>query len=320
MAKLYAPGAEPLPQLASAPDHLSFSQITALSKRYARSCPRSWAYDKLLGATRVSKPAPGMLVGLIIDRSIQAYWGSRLIGDKPELVRSTTFAEADRQIAKAAGGWREPAKSSAYITMALECLEAVYEYVNSTEGLPLGVQTKHAWLCDNGVGYKPIKVIGNSDWIEADGTIVDLKYSGRASWNSNGEWNAGYVQHVTDQLFHYYLGRRWQVFQVNQGRRALGQPELEVPAARGKIVCVTHAINRKAPEVRDYVIEFDLSMYTEIADSVREAYAAQHSPKHPPRPGDACDFCPYVARCQRDNERYTVRTGLLADPNGEIGV
>lgn len=320
MAKLYAPGAEPLPALGAIPDHLSFSQITALSKRYARSCPRSWAYDKLLEARRVSKPAPGMLVGLIVDRSIQAYWGSRLVGHKPELVRSITFGEANKQVQKVADQWREPAKSAQYVTIAMECLEALYEYVSQINGLPLGVQTQHKWLCDNGVEDTKITVIGNSDWIESDGTIVDLKYSGRASWNSEGVWNPGWVQRVTDQLFHYYLGRRWQVYQVNQQRRALGQPELEVPAAKGKIVCITHALNRKSPEVRDYHIDFDLTMYQEIADSVREAWNAQHAEAHPPRPGDACDFCPYVARCQRDNERYAVPTSMLAGPDSQTGV
>jgi hypothetical protein len=193
--------------------------------------------------------------------------------------------------------WPDMTRRGKFEAMTLDCLVALYHHLRDVR--PESVQEQHEWICPSDDG--DIRVIGFSDWI-VNGEICDLKFRGRAPWNNVGEWDQTFVLPVVDQLHHYYFGRLY----------AAKRDNLPEPPDRGRVVVMVYSSSRRNPEIREYSVTLSRDLYPEIAASVIEAHGAQVSATHPPRPGAACEWCPYVERCRIDSARYAVRTDLLA--------
>lgn len=308
-----APPRTTLPSgLRSEVGHLSFSQVTKLSTRYATACPRAWAYDKLLGV-----PSPGhnrMVLGKALDEAVSNYWTRRLLGEP--IVAAATNAEPE--IARVIGTepWSDSGGSRVEYTamMSTAFLKFVAEIGQRGAPpllpLPASVQRDHVYEVKT-YDDKTLRMVGWSDWIEHDGTIVDLKYTGTARWNKDGVWDTDFTDRVRDQLCTYYMGR---LFAERHGVLDATAPLIP----RGRVVVVVAAKNRKEPLVASKDFEFDEALITEVADAIREADMLSRADRHAPRPGEPCRFCPYIPRCVNDSARFTPLTADMVIREGTV--
>lgn len=200
-------GRNVLPQeLPARPSHLSFSQITKLHPRYAYSCARSWAYDKLLGLDGGAGTF-SMRVGSAVDEAAQV----AALGLASGLDAVDMEGYVDDAATREAEARDLP---EAYIRVARECASAVLGYLANR---PLaGVQVPLAFSVRR-ASAPPQRVIGFADWIDADGVVVDLKYVGSPPWRA-GEWDADWVARYRDQQTLYAMGR------IEAQRRSKGWP------------------------------------------------------------------------------------------------
>lgn len=281
------------------PKHLSFSQMTKLSSRYERACPRSWAYNKRFGLP--GGFGNGMILGRALDEAVQSFFGRRQFADRA----GDAFAAALPVIAETimSGQWTEqkrPRKD--YVEMMENAFHAFVEVYRDL--LPASIQRDHVYEVATPRGRR--RMVGYSDWIDADGTINDLKYSGSARWNADGDWYPEYVATVRDQICTYYMGRVYA--------ERVGVLDATAPVVpRGRVVVVHAQINRKEPVVKSLDFEFTDELVGEIADAVREADAIAASDYQPPRPGPACQWCAYVERCQSDLAATVTSTTVLSE-------
>jgi hypothetical protein len=285
--------------LLDVPNHLSFSQLTKLSTRYKNACPRAWAYNKLIGLP--GGIGNGMILGRALDTAVTSFFQRRMLGDNPATAAAGSMGEiADTIIGNAQ--WTEvKAPQQQYAEMMLTAFTAFVDKFVAV--IPASVQHDHVYEVAT-PPYGNTRMVGYSDWIDEDGTIVDLKWSGAPKWNADGEWYPEYVAQVRDQICTYYMGR---LYAVRAGVHDATAPL--VP--RGRVVVVTGKINQKSPVIRSLDFEFDDALIKEIANAVREAVEIARSPYHPAMPGSQCSFCPYAERCRDDSSRFVVATELL---------
>jgi hypothetical protein len=281
------------------PRHLSFSQITKLSSRYERSCPRQWAYNKRFGIP--GGFGNGMILGRALDEAVQSFFGRRQFADNAEVAAAAALPVIAETIMS--GEWTDQKRPREdYVEMMERAFAA---FVDAYRDLrPASIQRDHVYEVAVPGGRR--RMVGYSDWIDADGTINDLKYSGSARWNADGEWYPEYVAQVRDQICTYYMGR---VYAEHAGVLDATAPVIP----HGRVVVVHAAINRKDPVVKSLDFEFTDELVSEIADAVREADAIASSDYQPPRPGPACQWCAYVARCQSDLAATVTSTTALAE-------
>jgi hypothetical protein len=282
-------------ELKPTPDHLSFSQITKLSMRYDSSCPRAWAYGKLIGLPYT--PSKSMILGSALDQAVQVYFSRLLCGDSSQVAHVMGLESLERFFDTVAEWPADADKGAHLIMMSGAYTTFVEEYAMTAQ--VVAVQRPHEFFVRTADGER--KVIGFSDWIEADGTIVDLKFSGSAHWDGFGVWREDWCARVHDQLTSYYMGRL-------SDERA-GKPDGVAPVVpRGRVVCVVASLNRKSPVVKHR--DFDLTTIdvAALADAAREADLTARADYHPMRPGPACGWCSYVDRCRSDNARLSTRT------------
>lgn len=285
-----------------APNHLSFSQITTLSPRYHRSCPRKWAYDKLLGLPRGA--GNGMTLGKALDEAATNFFTRRQLGDNATTAHAAALEDVANVI-NHADTWTEQKRPRAdYVSMMNTAFGAFAAHF--AELIPAALQRDHTYRVTGHDGSQRT-VIGYSDWIEQDGTIVDLKYTGSPMWNADGDWYPDRVTMARDQICTYYMGRLYAQQQ--------GAPDTFAPIVpRGKMVVVCTAINRKSPVIRELEFTFDNALVLELLDAIRDADATARSDFHAPRPGPACEWCSYVDRCQSDCGRAALTDRQLAAP------
>ncbi len=285
--------------LLEVPNHLSFSQLTKLSPRYKSACPRAWAYNKLIGLP--GGVGNGMILGSALDSAVSSFFGRRMIGDNPAVASVAARHEIADAIMDTLQWQDVKAPREDYVTMVESAFAAfVDKYVAH---VPASIQRDHVYE----VATPPFgntRMVGYSDWIDADGTINDLKWSGAPKWNADGEWYPEYVAQVRDQICTYYMGR---VYAERKG--VLDATSPVVP--RGRVVVVTSKINQKTPVIKTLDFEFDDALVAEIANAVREAVAVAHAPYHAALPGNACSWCPYLDRCRDDSMRFVPTTEML---------
>jgi hypothetical protein len=298
------------------PEHLSYSQITSLSGAYKYSCSRKWAYEKLLGVPWVSSGA--LICGSSFDLGANTFFEGRM-----GLLANVNADDLDDCLAsgiKAAHvsldalieteTFRVPMTG----TQASQYKEALRlgltAFAMANRETKVGaVQTRHEFTVNGRT------VIGFSDRIDADGTIVDHKWSGSARWDKDGNWDMGWINEKRDQLAIYWLSRmaeyrRWlkEPRETTQDSNGEEQPQFGPPVEpAGKIVVVYMRANSKTPQVKEYKMEFTNEDKERVLGIILEADAIAKSGRYPARPGDACGFCSSVDRCRTDS--------LRADPS-----
>jgi hypothetical protein len=285
-------------KLTPPPDHLSFSQLRALSTRYARSCPRKWAYERILNIETPDRPGPALLCGKIVDEAVTALLQARMMGwsENTQGMMMTKSVEDNLEL------WAPSfpqGKAEAYARIIMEGAAALRTFL--VDVAPVTVQEEHVWHL-RGADKREITMVGYSDWVESDGTIVDLKWRGSPPWNRLGEWDQSYLSAIYDQLSVYYVGRMAAAKKVELSA---------VPPARGRVVVLSHALNRITPVVRQYDFEITPAMVRDVMDVVREADAAQHAETHPARPGPQCERCDFLERCRTDSAVWAPATSRL---------
>lgn len=274
------------------PDHLSFGQIRELSTRYARACRRRWAYQRRLGLDSAYAVSPAMKCGRILDEAVQVMLQARLLRWQEEAIQQATQTQLEK-------GLREAGLPEGYDRIVSEATRAAYEFLTPGPEL-LSVQAEHRWRIQG--PDRAIDVVGYSDWVEADGTITDLKWRGRVPWTEAGEWDEAYLEPIKDQVTTYWIGRAAQ-------SRAVGLPQ---PPRLGSVVVVSHAKNRKTPVVKRLSFPIERGRIADMIAATREADAAQHATSHPARPGAQCERCEFQERCRLDSERFAPATEAMA--------
>jgi PD-(D/E)XK nuclease superfamily len=270
------------------PDHLSFNQVSKLSSLYPLSCPRQWAYRTLMGLP--DRKGPALWFGGALDAGATAYQLARIKDSKDhEKARRTGF----NAVVGALNVADLPAEDRPH-TFVVDAALMLFDYLADTP-LPAEVQSEHqftVWGADGEI----VKVIGRSDWIEQDGTTVDLKWSGTPRWDKSGNWDESWLRQKRDQVCFYHMA------QLAAKQRMW--PDKEFSAnGKGRILVVCHSTRRKAPVLQ--AVDFQLT-YADInrcIGAIQEADAIAGSDRHPPRPGEACRFCKFVDRCQTDSAR-----------------
>lgn len=281
-------------KLAVRPDHISFSQLTQLSSAYRLACPRKWAYAKLfdfpdIGAGR------SMMVGKALDAGVQSYWRARIVGLSAE--NAELLAEQSRREALAEMAPKD-AMATAAERLSSECLTLFIKEHRDSEP-PASVQEEHVFTV-RGTDNEIVSVLGYSDYILTDGRIVDLKFSGSPRWDSAGFWQEVWLTEKRMQLTMYAMARH-----------AVLTPSETFQPAKGRLTVLTHAVNRKAPQIRSIdlsILPWDVEA---IVTQIREADAIARSGFHPPRPGIACQWCSYTERCRLDLARTALPTEAL---------
>lgn len=272
-----------VPALRPRPDHISFSQVKWLHPAYERSCPRSWAYEKLLGIPG-DAGGPGLHCGKALDEGAQAFLVARLLGESPA---GATMAALDCVGASCAASML----SVDYAVKVGEAMRLLSDYLIGVK--PASVQEEHRFAV-RGRDGQPINVLGYSDWITTDGVIVDLKWSGVARWDRDGNWHQDWLSVVRDQLTTYRMARAMDTEAYT--------PAPVTNAAR--VVVVHHGLRKKEPELRTVDLTLDRGDAVRVAARIVEADAVAARGVYPARPSVACDRCPHQSRCRTDNDRF----------------
>lgn len=291
--------------LQAPPDHLSFSQVQKLHPRYGRSCPRAWAYEKLLGVPRDSG-GPGLHCGSALDRGASAYLLSRLLGAPP----ASAWVAADDAVRAycAAAPWPAGTDTLAYTAKVIEGMEVLSHYLLTAQ--PASIQEEHLYsvrraptsLDDYGV----VPMVGYSDWIETDGTIVDLKWTGTARWSKDGTWHRAWLDEKRDQLTTYWIARMAE-------QAAYGDTYTPAPVtAQARLVVVYHNLKLKTPVLRTIDLTLNVGDRATMLGVIREADVIANRGQYPARPGAACERCPHLDRCRDDNARLEPNVTELA--------
>ena len=192
--------------LLDVPNHLSFSQLTKLSTRYKSACPRAWAYNKLIGLP--GGMGNGMILGRALDSAVTSFFQRRMLGDNPATAAAAAMTEIPDTIMQNAQWTEMKAPREDYVKMMLTAFTAfVDQYVAM---IPASVQHDHVYEVST-PPFGNTRMVGYSDWIDEQGVIHDLKWSGAPKWNADGEWYPEYVAQVRDQICTYYMGRLYAV-------------------------------------------------------------------------------------------------------------
>lgn len=286
-------------KLNAPPKHLSWSQVSNLSGLYRLSCPRQWAYYKLFGLT--SPANANMICGALLDDAIQVFWMTRRRGETSVAATAAalSFLEADAPRRE----WPDPDRAGDYTAAVLGGM-AAFADAHVAAPVPATCQDKHEFTVRGNDGAL-VKVIGFSDAIEADGTITDYKWTGKARWDREGNWSQDYIAGKKDQLAIYYMAR------VAQAKRNVRMnPTLVVP--RGRLTVVYGGLRVKTAQVRSIDIDLGEVDVARLVGAIKEADAVARGDRHPARPGDACGFCAFTDRCRDDLARTCGRTEELA--------
>jgi hypothetical protein len=258
--------------------------------RYPYACH---GYSRVLGLRE--PPSVRLIAGRAYDEGVNALLAARMASRPEEEALNTAWRVAavafdhgieqlpDRLDREQADGY------AAMVEAAVACFKAGHPGL-----VPAALQTEHTYTVGVAGGGK-VTVRGRSDYIEADGTIVENKLSGVPRWDREGEWDQRWVAEKRDQLVLYWLARK------AEERRGKPQPAPVVP--RGRFNVLHARIDRKEPKFRSLVVEFNSDDERRALEAVRDAHAVLRDGRLPARPGPACSFCGYRARCQEDEIR-----------------
>ncbi len=321
--KAPVPIAEPT-EIKAAPVHLSYSQITSLVPRYQYACARSWAYDKLLGVPWISSGA--LICGSSFDLGANTFFEGRM-GLLSNVDMNDIDACRDAGIKASEVSLRALAETETFkipltkdqIAAYIEALRlALISFASyNRDVVPGTVQTRHEFTVNGRT------VIGFSDRIDADGTIVDHKWSGSTHWDKNGNWDMDWLAPKRDQLVVYWLSRmaeyrRWLKAGDSPHMTPAERAEWKDPGVfgppvepAGKVVVIYMKAGAKTPQIKEISFEFTEEDRERVLHVVVEADAIAKSGVYPARPGDACKYCSSVDRCRRDSVRAEPLFGQL---------
>ncbi len=277
--------------LGPVPDHLSFSQVNVLG-----SCPRRWAYDKLMGLPW--QGGTGMFCGKVVDRGAEVFFQARMAGKEP----AEAAVLAQTAAALQAGELEWPRDGEAYTRIALEGLMTFIDAHVAT--IPATVQEPHRFTVRAEDG-ELITVVGYSDWVEAGGIINELKWSGSARWDKDGNWDQHWLSSKRDQLLTYYIARKAAQARTLRVAEQQGTalPPMVPVVPWGRVVVVHHTLRAKSPQVRTADISLDEAEVARVVAQIRDADRVARSGIHPPAPGEHCRYCDFAKRCASDLAR-----------------
>lgn len=288
--------AAPAVELHDAPEHLSYSQLAMLHQAYRYACARKWAYRYRLKLPE--ERTPSLAIGSAFDQAANTYFRLTIDGcdglkaasqagdaglrhldseveDHPDLFRHVKHEQPlEAYQALFMAGW------AAFLAVEGNARVAS---VQSRHIFTVGISSDHT-----------LPVVGYSDRLDEDGTLVDLKFSGSPRWSQDGTWHEDYVREKRDQLLIYHLARQ-------ADERRLGRPLQPPLNGRGRLVVIYHKLGLVTPQVR--VRELDLKPEEdgqELLHKIVEAARLLAENRLPARPGDACRYCSYLARCRED--------------------
>lgn len=305
-------GADPKPKfLLPLPAHLSYSQLSQLNTQSKYACARKWAYTYRMGLPFISSGA--LICGSAFDEAANVFFLKRMAGGEfaEALIQAQTTAKEKLLELSSTAIFREPmeqSKVNGYLNALKIGVETFCRLYSQT--FVGAIQTRHEFTVRNTDGYRRT-VIGYSDRIDADGTIVDHKWSGSARWNKDGEWDMDWVREKKDQLVVYWLSR------IAEFTRCIkdGQPWMGPPVEpRGKLVVIHMRSGGKTATLKEFAMEFDVTDRDRVLQVIGDADLRARSGIYPARPGDACGFCSAVEQCRIDSERsdpvFTELTGI----------
>jgi PD-(D/E)XK nuclease superfamily len=281
---------EPL-EMRPAKPHISFSTHAMYHPDFEYSCGRKTGYK-----TRLALPETGsmaMIMGSALDEAANRYFELRIVGTEG-LEAAAKGAEAGISTLQAEDRSRPELFDhpvDAYENLFMSGWASFLLEEGTSEAAL--VQTEHQFMMRIGDRLQP--VIGYSDRVDRDGTLVDHKWSGSPRWTQDGTWHERYVGEKSQQLLLYWLARLAE-------EKRLGQP-LDPPlSGKARLVVVHHRIGLVKPQVRVRELELDLEIGHELLMKLAETSEGIHAGRYPARPGVACRFCSFLGRC-RDDER-----------------
>jgi len=184
------------------PIRLSWTRLALLVGDYPSACPRRYAYRYVAGL-----PAPSgasLVAGTAFDRGLRALFEARRRGEGEEAALA-----AARQVAEGAlaAGWPQTGESAERLAETLALVqEAVAYFAARRPGLvPAALQSEHRFTLRE-PGGEVVTVVGWSDRIDPDGTLVEHKWSGSPRWRNGPEgqeWEEGWAASARDQLALY---------------------------------------------------------------------------------------------------------------------
>ncbi|SRR6266567_1767023 len=296
---------DPPLQLHAPPAHLSYSQVTKLVARYKYSCPRQWGYDKL--ASLPFQPSPVLLAGSAFDEGINALLQARMQALSEAQARVWAWQTVQDKWKERLPELREPLpaeKQEAYlkaVRLGMTAFAATHP-----ELVPAAVQQRHDYHVHVGPAPNDFRTVtGYSDRIEEDGTLIDMKWSGSKRWKEKEakegksgeiEWDEGWTREKRDQLAMYWMAR-----EIEQARGDRDPVAPVIP--RGRLEVLYMRLNQKEAQLRSIEFEFTAEDRQRVVEAILEADRVIRENRLPARPGDACGFCSFRARCQSDEMR-----------------
>ncbi|MDR3080217.1 MAG: PD-(D/E)XK nuclease family protein [Streptomyces sp.] len=290
----------------SSTDHLSYTQLAMLDEHNELSCPRKYGYRYRLGL--VEPASLSMIAGRAFDSGVNALFTARMGSESEAQALRVGWAAATKAFDEARTEVRDDDLQAidAYAVL-IENAIAAFSLARRNV-VPVAVQCRHDLVIPDPRGGDPINVIGYSDRIDRDGTIVDHKFTGAARWNAEGKWDDEWVARVRDQLVIYWLARR------QTKRRGEEVPGRVVARARLEVICASR--RRKEPLLRSLDLRLTREDERRVIEALRQAAAAVHEGMLPARPGRACQFCGFRDRCRQDEASRGARFADLVGLGG----
>jgi hypothetical protein len=275
-----------------APEHLSYSQLAMIHPRYPYACARKWGYRY-----RIKLPderSPALAVGSAFDEAANAYY--RLRAENVDALTATAKA-GDIGLAHLE---QERADNAELFTADTypeyeAVLTAGFAAFLAEEGARevASVQDRHTFTVTVAPDFV-LPIVGYSDRVDVDGTLVDHKFSGSPRWDKEGTWHADWIAEKRDQLLLYWLAR-------NAVEKRTGEPLTPPLTGRGRLVVVYHKVGLVKPQVRSHDLQLSLDDGGhELLVRMVEAAAIIKADRLPARPGPACRYCSYLAQCRDD--------------------
>src|SRR6266704_1057719 len=290
----------PAAMLRPAPTRISHSQVSSLHPAYRYSCPRKWGYRTLLGQPEQRSFA--LAAGSAFDEGANCYFTMLRDGTGHEEATSQALliasAHLEQEVIDSPTLFEAEGSADAYQALIASAFVVFAEDQKGAQ--PALVQDQHDFVVT--VGEEEIPVMGYSDRVEADGTVIDHKFSGSARWTKDGVWDEAWVSERRGQLVTYYAGRlaklrRW----IAGGGTAETWPEPNV-IQQGRLVVTYAKVGLLHPQVRSLDLTGDQEDVQRVVDTIAESWLARKGPL-PMRPGEACRWCDFVLRCRGDQAR-----------------
>lgn len=287
------------PQYAEAPKRwmpkqLSFSLMQQVHPAYPYACPLKMAYSRILRLPWQRTPA--MAVGSALDVAANAYFELRIEGADEMAAGAKAWELGEAHLEEerlSADLFRDDRQYEAYIKL----LEGAWAaFVNHEGGADaLRVQDRHEFTLRMPDGAI-VPIVGYSDRIDRDGTIVDLKFSGSTRWTAEGAWNEDYVSEKRDQLLTYFLARQ-------AVERRTGTALFPPVTGRARLVVIYHKTENKKAQHRALDMALDMSQAQPLLERYAQTWQILTEQRFPARPGRPCGFCSFVTECREDHRQ-----------------